>query len=163
MTAKRMHSTMANFRRTAASIAILVSAALLLLPSTLFYLAAMFFVLLGAFAEGKGGPNVFYLSIAALLLVPGYGLYSAWWLAAKHRQAELKIPMFVWAGIAVGSFAFLSLGGFGMLRALITPQVLSWDAERMHNVSSLGGGPLLFVLIFMCVKRPWGRSCRSET
>lgn len=132
-----------------------IEALLLLLPATLYYLGGLLFAILGFIGTNQGGVNPAFLYIAISLLLPGYGLYSLWWLVAKHRTVSARqIPWHIWGGLIVG-----------MLVALLfmLPFVFSWFTPPSQFITHkgnlgimliFGGGPFLVALTLLGIMQP---------
>ncbi|HEY0721900.1 MAG TPA: hypothetical protein VGE50_11680 [Gammaproteobacteria bacterium] len=134
-------------------------ALLFLLPSTVLFIAGFIFSILAAFSANKGTFTPAFLAITAFLLLPGYGLYSLWWLVVKiNKVAAHQVPRFIWIGVAVG-------GLLALLFAL--PFLISWLAPAKPMISAInntttlflfGGGPLVVALTLLALVRPWRSS-----
>lgn len=143
------------------SLIIVTEALLLLLPATLFYLGGMFIAILGFFGANKVGVTPGFLAIAAFLLLPGYGLYSLWWLVARHRTVSSgEVPRSIWGGVIVGGLVallFISpyiISGFGPPTPFIS------HTDNFTTMLAIGGGPLLVALTLALVMQPWRKSGR---
>lgn len=143
------------------SIIIAIEALLLLLPATLFYFCSMLIAIFGFFGANKSGVTPAFLAIAAFLLLPGYGLYSLWWLVAKHRKVSpCEVPRFIWGGIIVGSFvASLFISPY-VISGLAPPIPFISHADSLATMLAIGGGPLLVVLTLLVIMQPWRKSGR---
>lgn len=133
-----------------------IEALLLLLPATLFYLGGMIIAVLGFFGANQGGVTPAFLAIAAFLLLPGYGLYSLWWLIAKHqRVSPREVPRFIWSGVVVGALiALLFISPYVVTGFTPPTQFISYK-ENITVMLAIGGGPLLVALTLLAIMRPW--------
>lgn len=111
---------------TLVSIIIAIEALLLLLPATLLYFGGMIFTVLAFFSASKDGVTPAFLALAVLLLLPGYGIYSLWWLVIKNRKiSPREVPKFIWGGMIVGGLtAFFSLPHSFFLALILQPHLL---------------------------------------
>ncbi|OGP14314.1 MAG: hypothetical protein A2052_09520 [Deltaproteobacteria bacterium GWA2_54_12] len=107
----------------------------------------MFILLAGFFQANKGGVTPVFLMIAGILLVPGYGLFSLWWLVIKFRKISLStVPFFIYGGLAAGTLTGLLFispflrGGFGPP----TPYITMYD--NFKSFVMIGGGPLIVLI-----------------
>ena len=127
-----------------------IGALLFLVPATFGYLAGMFILLVGFFQTNKNGFAPAFLVLAAILLVPGYGLYSLWWLVIKSRKVTFAtIPLFIYGGLIAGAltallfiFPFLRLG-----LSPLTPYITHYD--NFATMLMFGGGPLLLLITLL--------------
>ena len=135
-----------------ASVIITIEALLLLLPTTIFYLGGMLFSIHAFFGANDGEVTPVFLVIAAFLLLPGYGLYSLWWLVAKHRTVSpSEIPRSIWGGIIVGGLVALIFISPYLISGF-SPQALF--SSRVCYMLAIGGGPLLVSLTLLLVMQP---------
>lgn len=135
---------------------IAIEALLILLPATLFYLAGMFIAVLGFFGASKGVVTPAFLVMAAFLLLPGYGLYSLWWLVAKHRKVSpCEVPRFIWGGIIVGSLVASLFTSPYVISGLSPPIPFISHTDNLTTMLAIGGGPLLVVLTLLVIMQPW--------
>ena len=123
-------------------ILITVIGALLLLPTTIIYLFGMLIALLGAFtANNDGTVNMGFLFFAGILIVPGYALFSLWWLVLKFSMLTLsQVPIFIYAGLIIGtiiSLFFIS----PLMHAPSTPHIA--PSESFVVIFEFGVGPLI--------------------
>lgn len=131
---------------------------LFLLPSTVLFIAGFIFSILAAFGANKGAFTPAFLAITAGLLLPGYGLYSLWWLVVKFNKiVAQQVPRFIWIGVAVGSLVAL-LFILPFLSSWFSPaqQVIS-AAQDTTTVFLIGGGPLVVALTLLASMRPWSK------
>lgn len=129
------------------SIALYVVAILLLLPATVFCSAGMSFAALGIFLSELGEINTFFLAIAVFLLLPGYGLYSLWWLVFMFNSITFKdVPFHIWLGITIGGLvAILFVSPFVLSGFKPPTEFTSWS-ESFEVMIIFGGGPLLVLI-----------------
>ncbi len=138
---------------------IAMKALLLLLPATLFYLGGLLFAVLGFFGANKGGVTPVFLAMAALLLLPGYGLYSIWWLVVKHRKlSPREVPSFIWGGMIVGGLVALFCISPFVLSGFRSPTLFISHTDNLTTMLAIGGGPLLLVLTLLIIMQPWKKS-----
>ena len=117
-----------------ASGVIVIEALLLLFPATLFYLAGMVFSVLGFFGANKSGVTPAFLAVVAFLLLPGYGLYSLWWLVVKHRKISRQdIPRYIWGGVVVGGVVALIFLSPYVISGFIPPTPVISHSEMSHS------------------------------
>lgn len=141
------------------SVIIATEALLLLLPATLFYLVGMLIAIFGFFGANKSGVTPAFLAIAAFLLLPGYGLYSLWWLVAKHRTVSPgEIPRSIWGGIIVGGLVALLFISPYVISGFTPPTPFISHTDNFTTMLAIGGGPLLVALTLLLVMQPWRKS-----
>lgn len=141
------------------SVIIATEALLLLLPATLSYLGGMLIAVLGFFGANEGGVTPAFLAIAAFLLLPGYGLYSLWWLVAKHRTVSSgKVPKSIWGGVIVGGLVALLFISPYVISGFAPPTLFISQTDNFTTMLAIGGGPLLVVLTLLFVMQPWRKS-----
>jgi len=128
--------------RSSIFILIAVIESMLLLPTTITYLGGMLIALLGAFtANNDGTVNLGFLRFAGVLILPGYALFSLWWLVLKFSKLTLsQVPVFIYAGLIIGtiiSLFFIS----PLMHAPPTPHITSSDSFIV--IFEFGVGPLI--------------------
>ena len=138
---------------------IAIEALLLLLPATLFYLAGMLIAVLGFFGANRGDVTPVFLVIAAFLLLPGYGLYSLWWLVAKHRKiSPHEVPRFIWGGVVVGGLVALLFISPYVISGFTPPTPFVSHTDNLTTMLAIGGGPLVVALTLLVIMQPWRKS-----
>jgi hypothetical protein len=139
------------------TVLIIAEALLLLLPATLLYIFGVSAVIWGFFSGNRGGVSPAFLIIAALLTIPGYGLFSTWWLVFRFRKISLKeVPRYIWAGAVVGALAaFLFISAYLHTDFRLPAQHISWS-ENFKTMLYFGGGPL--VVLFTILLSLWLRN-----
>ncbi|WP_322521711.1 hypothetical protein SR882_02135 [Guyparkeria halophila] len=91
---------MNRLTRITLSVLVGIGTVFFLLPTTVVYVFGYLFLLGPAWASH---PEPATLVFSIVCLLPGYGLYSVWWLVLKNRSASFyQIPKYVWVGLAVG-------------------------------------------------------------
>ena len=137
-------------------IIIAIEALLLLLPATLLYVGGMMFLVLAFFGANKGGITPAFLALAAFLLLPGYGLYSLWWLVAKYRKVSAhEVPRFIWGGTIVGGLVTLLFISPLLLSGFTPPSQFISQIDNLTTIIVFGGGPLLVALTLLLIVQPW--------
>lgn len=150
---------MSRTKNILVSVIIAIEALLFLLPATLFYLAGMLIAIIGFFGANKGGVTPAFLAIAAFLLPPGYGLYSLWWLVAKHRKVSSReVPRLIWGGIIVGALVALLFTSPYLISGFTPPTPYISHTDNFTTMLAIGGGPLLVALSLLFVMQPWRKS-----
>lgn len=97
--AKKMNGVIRNILL----VLVVLEALALMVPTTSMYLFGLGFSILGFFQANKGVFTPAFLYIAGLLLIPGYALYSLWWLVFSYRKLTLNtIPIHIWVGLLTG-------------------------------------------------------------
>ena len=136
-----------------------IEALLLLLPATLLYLGGMLFAVLSFFGANKGGVTPAFLAIAVFLLLPGYGLYSLWWLVAKYQKiSSREVPRLIWGGVAIGGLVALLFISPYVVTGFSPPTPFISHNENITAMLAIGGGPLLVALTLLAIMRPWRRN-----
>ena len=129
----------------------------LLTPTTAVY----FFCLTIAFSglASHGAMSFTALGVVFMLLVPGYGLFSAWWLLFRFRELEhiRAIPKPILGGLAAG-FGVVIL--FFWISNSSLPDLLL-SSEHISNAIMVGVGPFLVSVTLMAVIHIRGRA-RSQ-
>ncbi len=135
---------------------IVVEAILLLLPATLLYIFGMGIAILGFFSANRGTVTPAFLGIAAFLIIPGYGLFSLWWLVFKFKNTSLPVvPRYIWGGIVTGTLTALLFVSPYLRTGFAPPtQYISWS-ENFKTMLYFGGGPL--VVLFTILLSLWLR------
>ena len=135
---------------------VVVEAIFLLLPTTLLYIFGMSISILGFFSANRGTVTPAFLAIAAFLTIPGYGLFSLWWLVFKFKKTSLPaVPRYIWGGIGAGALTALLFVSPYLRTGLAPPtQYISWS-ENFKATLYFGGGPL--VLLFTILLALWLR------
>lgn len=150
---------MSRINKVLVSGIIAIEALLFLLPATLFYLGGMLFAVLGFFGANDGGVTPAFLVIAAFLLLPGYGLYSLWWLVAKHKKVSSReVPWLIWGGVVVGGLVALLFISPYVVTGLTPPTPFISHNENLTVMLAIGGGPLLVALTLLVIMQPWRRN-----
>lgn len=139
---------------------IFVQVAVFLTPTTLLFLGGMVFALASFLGANKGTVTPAFLAIAVFLLIPGYGLFSMWWLVLKFRKISIaQIPKYIWGGLVVGGITALLFAlpfiftGFNPR----TPHISR--GEMFRTLLVLGSGPFLLLItifVFMWSSRKYG-------
>lgn len=133
-----------------------IEALLLLLPATLLYVGGMIFAVLAFFGANKGGVTPAFLALAAFLLLPGYGLYSLWWLVARYRKVSPReVPRFIWGGTIVGGLVALLFISPFLLSGFTPPTKFISQTDNLATMLVFGGGPLLVALTLLLIMQPW--------
>lgn len=141
------------------SVIIAIEALLILLPTTMFYLGGMLFSIYAFFGANDGEVTPVFLVIAAFLLLPGYGLYSLWWLVAKHRTVSpSEVPRSIWGGIIVGGLVALLFISPYLISGFAPPTQFISHMDNFTRMLAIGGGPLLVVLTLLLVMQPWRKN-----
>lgn len=82
---------------------VVIEAIFLVLPTTLIYLSGLALSLLGFLHGNEGTLTPAYLYISMLLLLPGYSLFSLWWLIIRYKEMTVSaIPIHIWVGLLIG-------------------------------------------------------------
>lgn len=140
------------------TIIIAIEALLLLLPATLLYVGGMIFAILAFFGANKHGVTPAFLALAAFLSLPGYGLYSLWWLVANYRKVSPhEVPRFIWGGTIVGGLVALLFIFPFLLSGFTPPTQFISQTDNLNTMLVFGGGPLLVVLTLLVIMRPWSK------
>ena len=150
-----MLEAMSHGRSFLTTIVIITEAFFLLLPSTLFFLAGFIFAIFGFFQANEGLTPAF-LILAGILLLPGLGLYSLWWLVFKHRVVSGKeVPVYIWAAIAIGCMFALLFSAPYVVKGFAPPTegISTWS--NLQNFSIVGGGPLVMAASLLIIMQPW--------
>jgi hypothetical protein len=142
---------MSRILRTLPIAITILAGATLLLPTTLFYLFGIFLAMAGFLHRVEF--NTAWLAVAAFLLLPGYGLYSAWWLLFKFPSLHSvrSIPKSILGGLGVGatvSALFFSLGGKSLMSELSDPKS---SAQTLLGTFDWGGGALVVSTVLLAV------------
>ena len=133
-----------------------LTAAVLLVPTTLLYLFGMFLAIASFFQRGKF--DIPGLAPAAFLLLPGYGLLSAWWLFFRFwsLSSVRAIPKVILGGLAVGisiAVFYYSLDRKSFLSQLSDPKAF---AQSLLGTLNWGGGPFVVAIVlltFIAIRR----------
>ncbi|HER34606.1 MAG TPA: hypothetical protein ENO19_03990 [Halothiobacillaceae bacterium] len=132
-----------------------IEALLFLLPTTLVYVGGVLFSILAFFGGNPPGVTPLFLGIAVFLLLPGYGLYSLWWLVLNHRRVSIfEIPRLIWGGVVVGCLVALLFISPYVLEGFAPPTAHISYADNLTTMLGFAGGPLLVVLTLLVAMRP---------
>lgn len=134
-----------------------VEALVFLLPATLLYLGALLLTINVAFGVNHNGVDATFLLMVPLLLVPGYGLFSLWWLVMKHQDVCWReVPRRIRGGLAGGVIAAV-LGVFAFLLPESERQNTFLPDEAGYVMMLLVSmGPLLVAFTaILAITRPW--------
>lgn len=140
---------------------------LILLPVTwLWLLGVVFFISTGFFGVSVGvmemEPPLFLLDWAkkafAMVILPGYGLLSLWWMVVSYRTVTFReVPKKIWLGLAIGCAYALLFSGIRRLKLTASPPFISyenaWGGWTLEFW--LGLGPLL--ILFLLLLAMWLR------
>jgi len=125
-----------------------------MLPTTVMYFFGMGILVLGYFQGNSGVFTTAYLYLAALLLLPGYSLYSLWWLILKYKKMTVReVPIFIWLGISVGVvFSIYYFSPFN----LTPPTEFISNSENLKTKLVFGLGP--FIVLTTLVTIMWSNN-----
>ena len=145
-----------KIKRTLSAGAIMLGVALLT-PTTAVYFFGLFIALSGLVSHGA--MRFTALGMLLLLLVPGYGLFSSWWLLFRFRELEQirAIPKPILGGLAAGigvAILFLWISNSSSPSLLLSPKHIS-------NGIIAGGGPFLVSVTLMAAIHIRGRARRQ--
>jgi len=117
---------------------------------------------LGFFSANRGTVTPIFLIIATFLIIPGYGLFSLWWLVFKFKKTSLcEVPRYVWVGIVAGALTALLFISPSLRRGFAPPtQYISWP-EHFKTVLYFGGGPI--VVLFTILLLLWIRDRKNNS
>lgn len=134
---------------------IVLEALFLLLPTTLVYAGGLLFSILSFSVANPSGVTPAFLVIAVSLLLPGYGLYSLWWLVFNHRKVSLhEMPRLIWGGVIVGCLVALVFISPYVLKGFAPPTPHISYVDNFITMLGFAGGPLLVAVTLLVVMRP---------
>ena len=120
----------------------------LLLPTTAFFAFGMFFSIAGFFGANRGVFTPAFLYVAGLLLLPGYSLYSLWWLILKYKKLTIGIiPKRIWGGHIMGIVLALWVN----LPIRLEPPKLMSMSDYIHNKALLGLGAVIVTMTVILI------------
>lgn len=133
-----------------------VEALVFLLPATLLYLGALLLTLNVALGMNHEGVDATFLVMVPLLLFPGYGLFSLWWLVMRHQEVCWReVPRRIRTGLVIGIVvAVAAIFAFMLPR---TPAIPFLPGEASYVMMLLFAmGPLLVAFTaVLAITRPW--------
>lgn len=140
------------------TVLVAVEAFLLLLPATLFYIGGIAFAILGFFLANRGTTTPIFLLIAGLLTIPGYGLFSLWWLVFKFTKISVnKVSGYIWGGVIAGALtAFFFILPYLFAGFAPPTPYISWF-ENFKTMLVIGGGPLIVLVTILLSMWLYGR------
>lgn len=133
---------------------VIIESLFLVLPMTLIYVYGMIALSIGTFSghAGEIGFNSVFFILALIFLLPGYALYSLWWLILRYRKifSFKLIPVHIYIGLVAGVFSTFILASpfnFSSSTKFITL------SENIIRKIYLGLGPFivmitLFIIIY---------------
>lgn len=130
------------------SILISLEVIVFLIPVTLFYFSGLGWSILLFFSSNNNKSwNPFFLYLIMFLLIPGYGLYSLWWLVSKYKNISYKnVPRYILAGGVIGGIAALLFISPFLISDLKPPtEYISWS-KHFIVMLSFGGGPIIILV-----------------
>ncbi|MBU1832598.1 MAG: hypothetical protein KKF24_07865 [Gammaproteobacteria bacterium] len=140
---------------------VIVEAMFFLLPTTGLYLLGLGTAVLGFFSANRGTVTPVYLAVAVFLLIPGYGLYSLWWLVFNFRKTSLQLlPRRIVAGATVGSLIALLFTLPFLLSGFEPPSQYVSRHENFRTMLIFGGGPLVVLISILLAM--WSRDRCAE-
>lgn len=126
------------------AVLITVEVIIFLLPTTGLYILGLGATLLLFFSANQGGGTPAYLAITLFLLIPGYSLYSLWWLGFNYRKTSLQhLPRHIVVGTAVGSLIALLFNLPFLLTSVESPTQYISKQGNFSMMLIYGGGPLI--------------------
>jgi hypothetical protein len=128
-----------KIKRTLSAGAIMLGVALLT-PTTAVYFFGLFIALSGLVSHGA--MRFTALGMLLLLLVPGYGLFSSWWLLFRFRELEQirAIPKPILGGLAAGfgvAILFLWISNSSSPSLLLSPNTIQWHHRGWRAIPCL--------------------------
>lgn len=131
---------------------VLLEVLLLVLPSSLMYLLVMTILVVGSFTGHVGvfGFNAAFFLLTLVLLIPGYALFSLWWLIFKYRGINgfRLVPGYIYGGVLLGILSTLFLAApFSFSTSL---EFISL-AEQMKNKLYFGLGPFIVLVTLTAI------------
>lgn len=142
---------MSGVKSRVGSLVVVAEAFFLLLPTTLLYFFAAFFLLVTLMGAGSGDT----WKVALIMSLPGYGLYSLWWLVIKHRRVAFSdVPKYIWIGTGIGNLLSLIWAVSFMFQVLWPqPEFISYP-DDVELLLIGGAGPLIVTLTILMLMRP---------
>lgn len=147
-------------------ILVAIEVVLILLPITFLHKFGLLFLVVISFemalSGGVGFAVQFFAMLFAFLLLPGYGLYSLWWLVIYHRKISLKkIPRFIWGGLIAGGLSAFYIIFQGVQSGLGTRIPLSLQGD-MAFLIVVSFGPLLLTFTLLAIMLQWKELLRKH-
>jgi len=94
---------MTGNKKTVFTVLLVFEALLLMVPTTIAFMFGMGLSLLGFSQGNQDAYTPAFLYISGFLLLPGYALYSLWWvLFSCHKLTIISIPVRIWLGLILG-------------------------------------------------------------
>lgn len=139
-----------------------VEALVFLLPATLLYLGALLLTINVALGGNHEGVDATFLVMVPLLLFPGYGLFSLWWLVMRHQEVCWReVPRRIRAGLAVGiAVAVAAIFAFMIPRTRPASPFLPDEANYVMMLLFAMGPLLVAFTAVLAITRPWRGSER---
>lgn len=134
---------MKGVRETVFLCVVVIEVLFFLLPTTVLFVFGMSISIAGFFGANRGVFTPVFLYIAGLLLLPGYSLYSLWWLIVKYKNLTLDtIPKRIWVGLIMG----IALALWVNLPIRLEPPEFISMSDYLHNKVDYGLGPVVVAM-----------------
>jgi len=138
------------------AVLVFAEAMLFLLPATGLYVFGLGVSILGFFSANRGTVTPAYLAVTAFLAIPGYGLYSLWWLVFNFRKTSLRLlPHHILVGAVMGAVTAIIFTLPFLLAGFEPPTQYVSRQENFRTMLAFGGGP--FVVLISILLAMWSR------
>ena len=138
--------------KTLVFILVLLESLFFVLPSSGMYIFGMVILVNGTFTGNAGsfGFNTAFFIFTLIFLLPGYALYSLWWLILQYRNiiSFKLIPAYIYGGLLVGVFSTIVLAS--PFRVSTSTKSIPLT-EQLENKLYFGLGPLLVMVTLMVI------------
>ena len=127
-----------------------------LVPTTILYITGLCVSIYLYFYGNKGMLTPFFLIVSGFLLIPGYGLFSIWWIISKFKYISIRtVPRYIWLGVVLGGLNALIFVYPIISASLSYPEKSRSIYNNMKLFIAYGGGPLIVlftILLFFRIK-----------
>lgn len=134
-----------------------VEALVFLVPATLLYLGALLLTANVALGGNHEGVDATFLVMVPLLLLPGYGLFSLWWLVMRHQEVCWReVPRRIRGGLVVGIvIAVAAIFAIMAQRTYPSRPFLPQEASYVMMLLTAMGPLLVAFTAVLAITRPW--------
>ncbi len=143
---------MKGFGKALVFILVLLESLFFVLPSSGMYIFGIVILVNGTFTghAGSFGFNTAFFIFTLIFLLPGYALYSLWWLILQYRNiiSFKLIPAYIYGGLLVGVFSTIVLASpFRFSTSTKSIPLI----EQLENKLYFGLGPLFVMVTLMVI------------
>ncbi len=140
---------MNKINKRAFKVTIILETLFFMVPTTILLTFGMAILILGFSQGNKDALTPAYLYFSGLLLIPGYTVYSLWWLVLSYHKLILStIPLRIWFGLFIGATLTLFIVSPISMESL-AESIISIKHFRKYLIFGLG--PLIVVATLLTI------------